>query len=760
MAHFLKIFCLSTLLSIQLFAQQDNYLVKYTSDKIIIDGILDEAAWKIADTIQDFQQYFPNDNVKAEYDSHIKIVQSDKFIYVAGTLFAKGNKFITPSYRRDFRPLGNDNITLCFDTFSDKTNGFLFGTNPFGVQREGLMSNGATDGSSLNTFWDNKWYVESKIGENCWYFEAAIPLNVLRYNENSTTWNFKAYRFDSQSNETSVSTPLIRTQILMALAFTRKITFERPLKKSGRNVSLIPYVSFSHAKDFEKVNPSDGFRPSVGFDAKIGVSSGLNLDVTVNPDFSNAEADRQIVNLTRFDLNLPEQRQFFLENADLFTSFGAHLSNPFVPPTSNLGIGNQLYSPFFSRNVGIGKDTSTDLSVQNRINYGLRLSGKINSNWRIGVLNTQTASDSSRGINGENFSVLVLQKKVFSSSNVSFIYANKFFSKKDTLGSLGSKNVVGLEYNLQTKNNKWQGKLYQHFSLENNQPQNAFAHGGYLNYTTTKIVARWSHDILGAGFNAPMGFVPRNNFWHVNPTIGYNFFPKSKIFNRISTGVNYDNYYGQAEVTNINPSDTSLINLAVETDRKIGLFTSMVFQNNIRLLISANQNVTYLLKDFDILRLDDDKTVLTKNRSFTYYNLEATLTTDQRKPLYAGFTPNIGQYYDGTLTSLSGYFIYRFQPYGQIQMNYSYNDIRVSIGQRKLYVIGPNLDLTLSRKLFISNYLQYNSGIKNFNINSRLQYRFAPVSDIFLVFTNNYGTENWNSKNRAIFFKFNYWFSI
>ena len=246
----------------------------------------------------------------------------------------------------------------------------------------------------------------------------VIPLATLRFKNDSQEWFFKAYRFDTQANENTVLVPVPQNQIIMSLGFEMPITFEKPLKSPGKNVSIIPYVTGSSFRDFEKGTPTKSSF-NIGGDAKIAVSSGLNLDLTVNPDFSTVEVDRQVINLTRFDITFPEQRQFFLENSDLFTGFGSYNLNPYVPPSSGLSSGNdQIFTPFFSRRVGIAFDSTTGTTVQNPILYGARLSGKIDDNWRVGLLNIMTAPDDEKEINAVNYSVGTIQRRVLGRSNI------------------------------------------------------------------------------------------------------------------------------------------------------------------------------------------------------------------------------------------------------------------------------------------------------------------------------------------------------
>ena len=724
------------------------YQVKFTNEKIKIDGVLDEQTWAAIPTIGTFWQYFPADTLKAVYKTEVKLTFDDKNIYVSAKCHAQHKNYVVLSYRRDYRAGSNDNVSFIFDTFNDRTNAFLFGTNPLGVMREALLYNGATDNTFFSEFWDNKWTAESKIYDNYWTTEVAIPFTTLRFKEGTTQWLFKSYRFDTQINEQSTVVQIPQNQLIMNLGYSIPIVFEKPLRKTGANISLIPYIATGNSQDFvNRNNPNNGTRFNVGGDAKIAVTSGLNLDLTVNPDFSNVEADRQIINLTRFDINLPEQRQFFLENSDLFSGFGSYVINPFLPPQGNLGgAGNQILSPFFSRQIGIAKDSTTGLGVPNRIVYGARLSGKLDDNWRIGLLNAQTADDEFKGISGANFAVASVQRKVFSRSNIAAIFVNKQTLHPEMGRNLSSFNRVGgLEYNFTSRDSRWQGKAYYHQSFSENKQKEAFANGFSLMYSVLKYTFRWAHDWVGKGYDAEVGFVPRKDFLRINPTLGFSFYPRTRLVNRYSVGVALEQY--------------SMPNIGI-TDRTAGPFLSMSFQSSARMLLSLNQNYTYLFSDFDALRSNGKLPSLKQGGSYTYYNASLNYFSDQRKKWWLFAQPLIGQYYDGTIVSLAGSLNYRYQPYIALAMNFTYNRINLPIGENNVFLIGPRLDWTFSKKVFLTTFLQYNSQFENMNINTRFQWRFAPVSDFFLVYIDNYNTTNGESRNRSIQAKLTYWFNL
>jgi hypothetical protein len=260
--------------------------------------------------------------------------------YIGITVQSIGDKWITPSLKRDFRASNGDSMSLVFDTFNDGTNAFLFGINPYGVRREVQISGGGQDLRGFNTSWDVKWKGESKIYGDYYTSEMAIPLTSFKFKEGETKWRFQSYRFDLQTNERSGWYKVPLGQFLVNLAFMGDMHFEKPLGKSRTPLALIPYINTISEKDFTTDIANNNFK--VGGDAKVSIGNGMNLDVTLNPDFSNVEVDNVITNLTRFEVGLPEKRQFFIDNSDLFGSLG----------------GSRDANPFISRRIGIAKENA------------------------------------------------------------------------------------------------------------------------------------------------------------------------------------------------------------------------------------------------------------------------------------------------------------------------------------------------------------------------------------------------------------------
>ena len=222
---------------------------KYTEKEINIDGNLDEESWSSATEGGDFMQFFPTDSVPAKYQTTFKVIYSPTTLYLGIKAFTQSNHHVVSSLKRDFNALTNDNISLLFDTFSDGTTAFFFGVTPYGVRREGLVSDG---GETFNNIWDIKWKAETQQFDNYFTAEIAIPFSSLKFVEGSSKWRFRPYRWNIQSNEQSTWVKVPQNQMLSNLAFMGELRFEKPLGKSKTPISLIPYSNILWGKDFQK----------------------------------------------------------------------------------------------------------------------------------------------------------------------------------------------------------------------------------------------------------------------------------------------------------------------------------------------------------------------------------------------------------------------------------------------------------------------------------------------------------------------------
>lgn len=717
--------------------------INKTDELIKIDGQLNEQAWKDAIPAKDFIQTFPYDSSLSQTQCEIYLTYDKNNIYIGTRCndLDPSKDFVITSKRRDFRGPGIESINILLDPFQDQTNAYQFGINPVGVQKEGLVANGGNQSEDLSLDWDNKWISEAIIGDGYWTSEMAIPFKTIRFPEGSKKWYFNAYRVDSKTNERATWNRVPRNFRPYSLSYTGELIWDEPLPKPGANLSIIPFVSGGLDKDFEE-GTNTTFANAIGGDVKIALTPSLNLDLTLNPDFSQVEVDRQVTNVDRFEIFFPERRQFFLENADLFASFGTEDARP-----------------FFSRRIGVAIDTSTGSNVQNKIYGGFRLNGKLNNRLRVGLLNMQAAEDTEIQLPSINYTVAAVQQQVFSRSNISAFLINKqsfngTYTDKLFDAPVAYNRVMGLDYNLASITNKWTGKLFYHKSFQEQNPDKQYSHGASLRYSTQKWEVEWNHALIGENYNAEVGFVKRTNINSITPKIGYKFYPKSGIVNNHGPGMDIEYFW----------------NGDGRTDQLFRPSYDIRFQNNASGRISYNIRYTKLLSDFDPTRTPDEENpvLLPEGTGYSYQSYWMRYESDPRKLFSYELKHSGGEYYNGTRYEYSPSLTYRFQPFGSLTLDYSLNRIKLPLPYptRDIHLIGPRLDLTLTKKLFLTNFMQFNTQNENVNINARLQWRFKPASDLFLVYTDNYmfsfenPNANWMPRTRALVFKMTYWLNL
>lgn len=750
------LFYLFSIVIVNLYGQLPGISIQRAEGKITLDAILDEPEWRKADVAKDFRQYFPTDTALAKVKTEIRLTYDDQFIYIAAIVRSVANRnYVTPSLRRDFRGEANDGISIVFDTFKDKTNAFLFGVNPFGVQREGLIANGGDD-FTLN--WDNKWFSHVQIYEDHWIAEMAVPFKTIRFKENLDSWFVNFYTIDSHRAERSTWSPISRNFQITNIATNRELRWDQPLKHPGPNISVIPYLAAGKQRDFEKGTPTNNTL-QVGGDAKIAVGPALNLDLTVNPDFSQVEVDQQVTNLDRFEIFFPERRQFFLENADLFSSFGVDGTRP-----------------FFSRRIGVTRSVTTGQNIQNMIYGGLRLSGKINNNTRVGLLNMQTGEDAENDLPSTNYTVATLQQKVFTRSNIGFVFVNKQAFQDSVNGDftwspMKYSRLGGVDFNLASKDNRWNGKAFYHHSFQQNNPDSAYAYGGFLNYSTPAISVELFGRNVGGNYNPEVGFVRRKDIRQIASTTWYNFYPKRGKIQSHGPGFDHDLVYNDNTIQ----ADDAIAKGLNSSFNMGALDFDINFMYRVRWRSTANFNIrfrkeyTYLFSEFDPSGTNGPK--LPAGTEYNPLMIVAQFNSDARKKLFVNLSTRSGEYFNGTRLNLQGTITYRYQPLGFASLDVAYNRINLPkpYNSADLFLIGPRIDLTFTKSLFWTTFVQYNSQIDNLNINSRLQWRFKPVSDFFLVYTDNYFAEvNRNGdflyigqpKFRALVMKFTYWINL
>ncbi|MCE7924401.1 MAG: hypothetical protein DYG98_15250 [Haliscomenobacteraceae bacterium CHB4] len=726
--------------------------IQKTNTPIHADGELDEAAWQNAAILTDFQRQFPVDTGLATARTEVRMTFDDRHLYIGAVCWQPREDYTIQSLKRDFAAGTSDVLNLLFNPSKDGLNGFLFGVSPLNVQREALIDNGATQSFE----WDNRWESAVRNHDDRWVLEIAIPFKTLRYSvlpgENS--WKINFVRTRIKNWEVSTWHPVPQQFPPNNLAFTGTLIWDAPPPKPGANVALIPYVTGGYSLDYQRdknslevVEKQDKWTRNAGGDAKIGITPALNLDLTINPDFSQVEVDRQVANLSRFELFFPERRQFFLENRDLFSMFG-------FPDTR----------PFFSRRIGLARNPLTRLNETVPIIAGARLSGKLTDDLRVGLLNMQTERvnwDTALALPAANFTVATVQQKVFGRSAVSAVFVNK----QNFLDNLNESQradhqpwnrVAGLEYNLYSKDNRWEGEWYYHRSFSPDKEQRGHTLAHFLGYNDRYFGAYLGYQMVDSNYTAETGFVPRIGFQTFIPGIRRTFYPKSKTINTWTVGF---------EGTQTYSLDFQ------ETDRDVAVYCSAEMKDQTFVNVVIWNAYTYLFEPFDPTNLYEPGTLpLPDSQGYTYTGARFRFNSSTAYKFQGTIDLSAGDFFNGNFVRAEGELRYRWQPVGILALGYSYNHIRLPApyASADFWLIGPRAELSFARNLFASAFFQYNTQINNFNVNARIQWRFAPVSDVFLVYTDNSFAEALPNtqakfltpKNRALVLKVVYWLNV
>jgi len=703
-----------------------------TTNNIVLDGILDEDAWRTATIAKNFSKKYPNDIGAPKQQTEVLMTYDDKNIYFAFKVYAKDEQIIK-SLKRDVGYDGSDGVAVILDPLNQKTNGFIFALTSKNVQSEDELTTNTEE--KLSFSWDTKWNSATKMYAGYWIGEIAIPLKSLRYNDKQLFWGINFLRGDLQSNEYSCWTKVPPIFKSYDLGYMGVLNWPTAPPKTSVNKILLPYITGNSTTDDEnnKTLQSSG---NIGFDAKMSLNSSLNLDVTVNPDFSQVEVDQLVTNLTRFNIFLPEKRAFFLENGDLFSN-----------------LGNYFISPFYSRTIGLDKEGNTI-----PILLGARISGNLNSSTRIGIMDIQTGAKGN--YSPENFSAITIQKKLWQRSLLKTYFLDKesFISadeiKKNPMDQYGRN--AGISLILANSEGTKKGEISYHQSIKSNiNDKDAFFEANFSRTINDwRIFGQMGN--VGKNYYTDMGYVQRiDNYDALRDTtirVGYKdayaniskrIFLKTGKVGRIEFSLdgflvfNADNSFSENENS-----------FKINTEYRNSSGFKMTFT-------SSNLDLLYPTKPGNGIPIP------TGNYKYNQFNL--MYYSDMRKMFSWNSMITLGQYYNGDITGYGAGIMWRNQPHLTFSLNAEIDKIQLPkiYGNNNLILIAPKLEYNFNTKLFWTTFVQYNTQQDNFNINSRLQYRYKPMSDFFLVYTDNYFTDPViKNKNRAIIFKFSYWFNL
>ena len=660
---------------------------------INVDGLVDEAAWNTAPVATDFVQSKPRTGYPASERTEVRVMYDDRFLYIGAVLFdSEPDGLIAQHLEQDFLSLNDDVFGVSLDPFLDRRNAYYFFINPLGAIRDGQ----AFDNSrASNTEWEGVMDVRTSIHDQGWSVEVRIPFSTLRFDPNRSeqVWGLNFLRRVRRRGEDALWAPVaLRTRIhKMAEAGTLVGLQELP---RSRNLQITPYALGADVAGSDVASQDLGTSWDGGVDVKYGLTPRLTLDATWRTDFSQVEVDQEQVNLTRFSLFFPEKRAFFVENSGTY-QFGDLAERDY-----RLGAGPRDFTLFHSRRIGLVDGRPVPIVA------GGRVTGRAGG-LELGVLNMQTESTATLG--AENFTVARVRRTLFGTADVGGVFVNR----QTTDGGSAYNRSWGVDANVRLL-----GNLIVHSYLaETLEP------GVRSDNRAARISAAWRGPLwdtsilfrrIGGSFDPGVGFVRRKDMRQTYATVGIH--PRPAI-----PGTTEINPYIEADyVTNLES--------VLETRRVTGGL-GVPFLDGGQLTITGSDRFERLDEAFTV----SGQVVPTGTYDFQEYELSYNASAARR--VSGSIRVSGGGYFQGDRRSVGGSIVWRPSPHFAFDVGADHNVLDLEGEPFTADVFSARVDYLASTKLLVGAWVQYNDAAEEVVSNVKLNFIHAPLSDLFVVYT-------------------------
>ena len=688
-------------------------------ERPVIDGRVDEAIWARTEPFSTFIQQEPNEGDPATERTEIRFLLDQQNLYIAVVCFdSDPANLVVSQSRRDADLDQTDSVQILLDTFNDGQNAFVFGTNPFGIEYDGqIMAEGQTGqgGGSrggFNVNWDANWRVRTRVTERGWEAEFAIPLKTLRYDPGQDrTWGVNAMRNIRRKNEQVFLSPVPRGYNLQRVSVAGKLAgLSLPPR---RDIKLLPYASGALTED--KILRGDALQRSgdLGIDVKWGVRADLTLDVTVNTDFAQVEADEQQVNLTRYPLFFPEKRPFFLENAQLF----------------QLGHA-QAVDLFFSRRIGLSASGEPIDIVA-----GGRLSGKLGG-YNVALLNMQTdaAVDARSGQTvapSNNFTVLRLQREV-GRSNVGAMYVGRH-----GVGSRATaeddNRAYGVDLGWQaTTNGRVSAFLARTDSPRSKGGSDYAGRAGY-NYANQLWSGRLGYAQVGERFNPEVGFLRRRAYRQLESGYNLSYQPKQwPWIRRIQPHVNFSAYLDLENQLESSQGHWHFFDIMTRPGARFG-YLFETGQDRPRRPFTVYQDVT-------------GRRVVIPAGEYAWTRGVFEGHTNLSAPVSASLWHRVGSYYDGDYHGWQLTVGLRAGARLLSELGWNRDDITLPGGRFRNDLVPMKVSYAFTSLASLQGLIQYNRQASTISSNVRLALLNRSGTGFFLVYNDRRDTSRFTSE--------------
>jgi len=666
---------------------------------IRLDGALDDAVWTQATAATGFTQSEPREGQPATEQTEVFVAFDAQYLYIGARMHdSDAGHEVVNDIRKDFREDDQDDFEVILDTFRDRRNGYVFIVNPAGGRVDRQVSN---EGREVNSSWDAVWDVRTQRLPDGWSAEFRIPFRTLRFEPGADQrWGINFSRRIRRKNEVTFWSPVPRAFNLMRLSLAGDLTGLEP-GQAGRDIRVKPYVLSTTLRDvggsrFE----SDA---NAGVDAKIAVTRGLTLDLTVRPDFAQVEADEQQVNLTQFSQFFPEKREAFLENSGIFyVGDAARLNRVFIPATPD--DDNLL---FFSRRIGIRGDRKPL-----DIDAGARLTG-VAGGFGIGLINMQVSSDDQTDAN--NYTVLRLRRNVGRGSDIGVLY----MQRQSTDEASDVNRTAGVDANV-----RFFGRLdWNSYFVGTRTPGisgDQYAGRTSLNYEGNFYHGKGGVMSLGEGYQNDLGFYRRTGVkkWFLDTGLR----PRPEALRR----------HGIRELHPHIVWDLFTDQQNHMVEKKLHSGQTFFFESGAVVEFSYNPNFNLLERP---LKLHRDADSLPAG-PYGWNEFGILANTDQSRKLALSSRWAFGGLYNGTQRTVSATVTWRPDYHLRVSMGMQRTDASLDLVHgdfvKSLYTMRANYSFTPA--MFVDALSQYDPTSKQMNANVRFNLIHHPLSDLFVVY--------------------------
>ncbi len=658
-----------------------NITVKQAESPIVVDGLLDEDAWKKAPVIKDLKQVEPLQNSPPSEKTEVRILFTSDFLYLGIRCFdSEPDKIRSSQMLRDGNLGADDNIRFIVDTYHDRRNAFVFEMNAVGARVDGLLENS----NNFNRDWDGIWYGRSSIDDLGWVAEIALPMKTINFDPQGSSWGFNIQRFIRRKNEVIRWASPQQLHRLFDVGSAGVLDALHDLDQ-GVGLDVRPSLTLRYRRDRVNDRSSFDYEPSINIFYKV--TPDLTAAFTANTDFAETEVDERRVNLTRFPLFFPEKRDFFLQDAGIFR-FGGIRSDPL---------------PFFSRRIGISRaGRPVDILA------GLKLTGRVD-NLNIGILDVQIAE--ADGVDSKNLAVARLNYNVLEESSVGFI---------STAGDPTTNDynyLAGIDFNY--RNSKFLGDKVLTGAAYVQKSFSEAAQGDDLSFGIRAAypndIVRWS---LGFGevqenFNPGLGFTRRRGIREFFGNFRYRHRPQTWIRTlehqtRFFIVTDLDNEL-QTGILTLNP---------IEIANQDG--------DQIELSLILNREV--LSRNFEISR-----GVVIPQGTYSFLRYGARITTSSVRSLSLQLNGEFGDFYEGSRRDLRVTVEWRPSRHFFLSLGYVNNSIDLDFGAFQTHIARVRVNVLFTPDISWNTFIQYDNVSKLMGINSRFRWIIEPGREFFFV---------------------------